>query len=327
MTDRLPSLNALRVLEAVARHLSLTKAANELRVTPAAISHQIKGLEADLGISLVERDGRRLRLTNAAQAGLADLRLAFDRLTQAARKIREHGRSETLTISTTPSFAAGWLIPRLERFRARAPEMDLRLDTSVRLLNLEREGIDAAIRYGAGDYPGLETVRLFTEGVFPVCSPAACAGPHPLREPADLKWHTLLHLDWWHALPASGAAGTSGDWPDWRMWLLAAGVEGVDHTRGPRFSDSGMALQAARLGQGVALGSTSLVGDDLAAGTLIVPFELSIATRFACFLVYPKDAATQPKIVAFREWLLSESGIAADTAPDDDAETAETKAS
>lgn len=319
MTDRVPSLNALRVLEAVARHLSLTKAANELHVTPAAISHQIKGLEADLGIPLVERSGRRLRMTEAAQAGLGDLRVAFDRLTQAARKIREHGRSETLTVSTTPSFAAGWLIPRLERFRARQPDIDLRLDTSVRLLNLEREGIDAAIRYGAGDYPGLETVRLFNEGVFPVCSPAVCAGAHPLNEPADLKWHTLLHLDWWHALPAAGATGASGDWPDWRMWLLAAGVEGVDHTRGPRFSDSGMALQAARLGQGVALGSTSLVGDDLRAGTLVVPFALSIATRFACFLVYPKDTAAQPKIAAFREWLLSETGVAAGGGADGEA--------
>lgn len=297
MAERLPSLNALRAFEATARHLSLTRAASELHVTPAAISHQIKALEADLGVKLLRRSGREVRLTEAAQAGLAQLREAFDGLAQAARRMRAQAGGRLLTVSVTPSFAATWLVPRLDRFRAAHPEVDLRIHASHRVVDFARDGIDVAIRYGSGDYPGLHAVPLFEESIFPVCSPALVDGPPPLREPADLKGHTLLHVD---------LGPHHGTWPDWRMWLLAAGADDVDHTRGPRFSEISMALQAAVRGQGVALGSTGLVDDDLAAGRLVWPFDLCMPTDFGYYVVCPEATAGQANVAALREWLIAE---------------------
>jgi LysR family glycine cleavage system transcriptional activator len=298
MAERLPSLNALRAFEAVARHLSLTRAAAELHVTPAAVSHQIKALEQDLGVSLLRRVKREFLLTDAAKAGLPDLREGFDRIAQSARKMREDDAAGLLTVSLTPSFAANWLVPRIDRFKETEPDIDLRLDTSTGLADFVRGNVDVAIRYGTGDYPGLRVVPLFEEQIFPVCSPELLEGPHPLREPADLKLHTLLHLDW---------TPQKGEWPDWRMWLLAAGVRGVDVTRGPRFSDFSLALNAAVRGQGVALGSSALVADDLAAGRLAWPFQLCVPTTFACYFVCPEDSAERPKVAAFRDWLLAEA--------------------
>jgi LysR family glycine cleavage system transcriptional activator len=297
VAERLPSLNALRAFEAAARHLSLTRAGSELHVTPAAISHQIKALEADLGVKLLRRSGRAVRLTEAAQAGLPQLREAFDGLAQAARRMRAHAGGRLLTVSVTPSFAATWLVPRLDRFRAAHPEIDLRIDASHRIADFARDGVDVAIRYGAGDYPGLGAVRLFEESIFPVCSPALLEGPQPLREPADLGMHTLLHVD---------VGPHHGSWPDWRMWLLAAGAGDVDHTRGPRFSEISMALQAAVRGQGLALGSTGLVDDDIAAGRLVWPFDLCMPTDFGYYVVCPEDTAGQANIAALREWLVAE---------------------
>ena len=297
MLQRLPSLNALRAFEAAARHLSLTKAAAELNVTPAAVSHQLKALEADLGLTLLRRAGATFVPSDAALAGLPDLRAAFDGLAQGVRKIRDHAGGGPLTLSVNPSFASTWLVPRLDHFKAAHPEIDVRLDASTDLVDFARDGIDAAVRYGAGDYPGTQTIRLFRESFFPVCSPALLDGPHPLRAPADLKWHTLIHVDW---------TSRTGEWPDWHMWLSAAGVTGVDHTRGTRFMQSNLALQAAVAGQGVALGSTALVADHLAAGRLVWPFELCLPTDFGCYFVCPQETAGLPKVAAFRDWLLAE---------------------
>ena len=164
-------------------------------------------------------------------------------------------------------------------------------------MDFARDGIDVAIRYGSGDYPGLHAVPLFEESIFPVCSPALVDGPAPLREPADLKGHTLLHVD---------LGPHHGTWPDWRMWLLAAGADDVDHTRGPRFSEISMALQAAVRGQGVALGSTGLVDDDLAAGRLVWPFDLCMPTDFGYYVVCPEESAGQANVAALRDWLIAE---------------------
>ncbi len=296
---RLPSLNALRAFEAVARHLSLTRAAEELHVTPAAVSHQIKALEADLGLPLLRRARREFFLTEAAQAGLPALREAFDLLGEAVERMRSERPDRLLTISVLPSFAVSWLVPRLSRFKAQHPEIDVRLDTTDRVVDLRREAIDLGIRFGAGDYPGLQVDRLLDEEIFPVCSPALLDGPHPLRTPEDLRHHTLLHVDWTPFIEETS---------DWKLWLMAAGLEQVvDVSRGPRFSHTNLALQAATHGQGVVIGSRALAEDDLAAGRLVRPFGMSVPVNFCYFVVTTPAAARLPKVAAFKDWLLGEA--------------------
>jgi LysR family glycine cleavage system transcriptional activator len=297
MANRLPSLNALRAFEAAARHGSLKLAAAELHVTTAAVSQQIKLLEQDLGTALLLRIEGRWVPTAAGAAGLGELRRAFDGVSQGVRRIREHRRNR-LTVSVVPSFAATWLVPRLDRFRRRHPEIDLLIEATTAVADLARGDADVAIRYSAGQLPGLASARLLGDEVCPVCSPRLLEGPHGLRQPADLAHHTLLHSDWTTA---------SGGWPDWRAWLATAGVTGVDADRGPRFNQHSMALQAAIEGHGVALGSTSHVVDDLAAGRLACPFALSLPTPFAYYVVMLPEAMARPEVAALRDWLLAEA--------------------
>ena len=296
---RLPSLNALRAFEAVARHLNLTRAAEELHVTPAAVSHQVKALEEDLGVPLLRRVRREFFLTDAAQAGLPALREAFDLLGDAVERMRSELPDRLLTISVLPSFAVSWLVPRLSRFKAQHPEIDVRLDTNDRVVDLRREGIDLGIRYGAGDYPGLEVDRLLDEEIFPVCSPSLLEGPQPLKTPEDLRHHSLLHVDWTPFMKETG---------DWTLWLMAAGLdEVVDVSRGPRFSHTNLALQAAVHSQGVVIGSQALAADDLAAGRLVRPFGMSVQLNFCYFVVTTPATARLPKVAAFKDWLLREA--------------------
>ncbi len=296
---RLPSLNALRAFEAVARHLNLTRAAEELHVTPAAVSHQVKALEEDLGVPLLRRVRREFFLTDAAQAGLPALREAFDLLGDAVERMRSELPDRLLTISVLPSFAVSWLVPRLSRFKAQHPEIDVRLDTNDRVVDLRREGIDLGIRFGAGDYPGLEVDRLLDEEIFPVCSPSLLEGPQPLKTPEDLRHHSLLHVDWTPFMKETG---------DWNLWLMAAGLdEVVDVSRGPRFSHTNLALQAAVHGQGVVIGSQALAADDLAAGRLVRPFGMSVQLNFCYFVVTTPATARLPKVAAFKDWLLREA--------------------
>jgi len=299
MARNLPPLNSLRAFEAAARHLSFTKAAEELHVTPAAISHQIKALEEQLGVPLFRRLTRALRLTQAGQAALPPMRDGFDKLADAVDLLRAHEDSGAVTVSLDPSFAAKWLVPRLDRFRAAHPELDVRLDATDKLADFERDNVDLAIRYGSGNYPGLVVERLLSEEIFPVCSPKLLAGPVPLAQPGDLRNHTLIHLEW------NTETVTA---PNWRMWLLAAGIHDVDFTRGPVFSMTTLALQAAIEGLGVALASSFLVADDLAAGRLVMPFDLSVCDPldFAYHVVVPKRTADLPKVAAFKTWLLDE---------------------
>jgi LysR family glycine cleavage system transcriptional activator len=298
MTGRLPSLNALRAFEAAARHGSIKLAADELHVTTAAVSQQVKLLERDLGTSLLRRIDGRWVPTPAGAAGLAELRGGFDGLRQGVRRIRAH-RRHRLTVSVVPSFAATWLVPRLDRFHRRHPEIDLLIEATTELADLARGDADLAIRYSAGPPPGLAATRLLGDDICPVCSPRLLAGRHGLRQPADLRHHTLLHSDWTTA---------EGGWPDWRTWLATAGVTGVDPDRGPRFNQHSMALQAAIEGQGVALGSSSHVIDDLAAGRLVCPFDLVLPTRFAYYAVTLPAAAARPEVAALRDWLAAEAG-------------------
>ena len=203
-----------------------------------------------------------------------------------------------LTVSVSPSFASKWLVPRLEHFTAAYPETDVRVSANMALVDFERENVDVAIRYGRGVYPGLRVDKLLDDTMTPVCSPHLRDGPRPVRVPEDLRRHTLLHDD---SMDFEAAA------PDWRMWLAAAGVDGVDPERGLRFSQADLSLQAAIEGVGVALGFRSLVSGDLAAGRLVMPFDLSLPLSFAYFVVAPESTAERPKVAAFRDWLLAEA--------------------
>lgn len=308
MTRRFPGLGPLRTFEAAARHLSFTKAAEELGVTPGAVSVQVRAIEDRLGVRLFWRTSRTVRLTGAGETMLRAAREALDVIAGAVERVGPAGGRRVLTVSVGMAFAAKWLVPRLDRFRRLHPGVDVRLDVTERLADFAREEVDVALRFGSGAYPGLRADRLFEEEVFPVCSPRLLEGERPLRQPADLRHHTLIHEDW--RAEGDGWAG----WPDWPMWLLAAGVEGVDPTRGIRFRQTALVIQAAVEGQGVALGNTSLVGDDLAAGRLVRPFDLSLKalSRFAYYLVSPRATADRPLTRAFREWVLLEVAAAND---------------
>lgn len=299
MSHRLPPLNALRAFEVAARHLSFTKAAEELHVTPAAVSQQVKTLEDFAGTPLFRRLTRALRLTDAGHAVLPLLREGFDKLSEAAQVLREREDERVLTVSVPPTFGAKWLVPRLDRFYRDHPELDLRLDATDRRVDFNEENVDVALRYGRGRYPGLVSECLLPEVATPVCSPALLQAAHPLRTPQDLRHHTLLHVQW---MMESEVA------PNWRMWLRAAGIDDVPAERGPRFNLESMAVQAAIDGQGVALVSGAPVAADLAEGRLVRPFpgEANQATQFCYYLVYPEGQLKRAKVAAFREWILTE---------------------
>ncbi len=299
MLYRLPPLNALRAFEAAARHLSFKQAARELSVTPGAISQQIKRLESDLGTQLFRRRPTSLQLTEAGQDYLPVIRRAFERISEATERLQVARGIEVVTVSSMSGFAAKWLVPRLGRFRALHPNIDVRISTSWHLVDFGREDVDVAIRHGLGRYPGLRSWRVLVEDMVPVCSPKLLAGRPALRELSDLGNHTLLHDE---------------ERRDWSLWLEAAGVTGIDGTRGLSFSEETLMLEAAIEGQGIALGRSALIERDLEQGRLVKPFDVQIPNAFAYYLVCPEGRADRPKIVAFRDWLLREAGREAGSA-------------
>jgi LysR family glycine cleavage system transcriptional activator len=294
--SRLPSLNGLRAFEAAARHLSFTKAAEELNVTQTAISHQIKRLEQELGLRLFLRQNRTLTLTNEAREYLPGIRAAFQDLRLATERLKRKDNDNVLTVSTLTSLAAKWLMPRLSKFQEQYPAIDVRVTTSTALVDFERDRVDAAIRYGLGQWPGLRTDWLMADEMFPVCSPELLKGSHPLRTVEDLANQTLLH--------------TSDAYEDdWRVWLTAAGKPvTLSKHPGLTFDLIFMTVQAAIDGLGVAMGRTAYVEADIAKGRLVVPFDLMIPSAAGFYLVCPEATANQPKIEAFRDWLLSSAG-------------------
>ena len=251
MAVRLPSLNGLRAFEAAARHLSFARAAAELGVTRTAVSHQIRRLEEQLDVRLFVRQPEGLALSNEGRAYLSDVRAAFGKLRVATRP-QARPRS-VVTVSTTPTLAAKWLVPRLPAFNATFPDIEVRIGATMPLVDLARERIDVAIRYGCGHWPGLRCDRLaMTDAFFPVCSPTLMRGRVPLRTPSDLAAHTLLYVE--------------HERYEWRLWLDAAGAEGHVAARGLSFDVAYLALQAAIDGAGVALGYAPYVAADIAAG-------------------------------------------------------------
>jgi LysR family glycine cleavage system transcriptional activator len=294
MAERLPPLIAVRYFEAAARHLSFTKAAQELHVTHSAISHQIKSLEEWFGMPLFRRLNRSIVLTEAGQAYVRPVREALEKLGEASRALRAREQSGTLTVSVIPSFAAKFLVPRLGSFRRAHPDIDVRISASERLVDFAREDVDVAVRYGRGTWPGLRIDRLVRENLFAVCSPKLLRGPTPLRTPADLVNHTLMH---------------DSDWPEsmWERWLAAAGVK-IDQPKSRlSFNYSNLMIQAAIDGLGIALAQEALVRDDLATGRLVKPFDVDMPSEYAYYVVAPEATAERPKVAAFRNWLLTEA--------------------
>lgn len=301
MARRIYPLNSLRDFEASARLLSFVKAAEELHVTPAAISHQVKRLEAYLGVVLFRRLPRGLLLSESGQVLLSELREVFLRLDKAMERVTGSDSRGELTISVAPMFAVKWLVPRMQRFNALYPDIDMRVSSSLRPVDFQRDGFDAAIRFGRGKYPGLKAVKLFDESVTPLCSPRLLDDARVLHRPDDLRHHVLLHDDSMAFDPAA---------PTWDTWLQAANAKRVNASRGPRFSQPDLALQAAVDGAGVVLGWRYLAAEDVAAGRLVQPFELSLPLRSAFYLVYPDASVDRQKLIALREWLLKETGHA-----------------
>ncbi len=291
---RLPPLNALRAFEAAARHLSFTKAAEELHVTPGAISQQVKSLEEYVGTTLFKRLNRSLLLTEEAEACLPALRLGFDKLAEATEALTASKTENRLVVSTAPSFASKWLVPRLGDFQEKFPEIDVWVTAALELADFAKDGIDVAIRYGSGNYPNLVVERLLDESVIPVCSPKLIGEEGKLRTPADLKHYTLIH---------DVSADLEESHPDWSMWLKAARVEGIDGTRGLRFNQTSLALEAAMNGKGVALTMSSLASQDIENGRLVKPFDLTLPVDFAYFLAYPKSKANLAKVQKFAGWI------------------------
>lgn len=300
MARKLPPLNALRAFEAAARHLSFTKAADELAVTQAAISHQVKALEDHLGLSLFRRLNRRLVLTEAGQLYLPVLRDAFDAIAGGTARLHQDQESGPLHVSVVPSLAAKWLLPRMSRFRDRHPDIDVMISANLKLIDFSDGVFEVGIRYGVGNYPGLRVDRLLDDEVFPVCSPKLLEGPHPLKRPEDLRHHTLLHDE----------VSRHDESPDWQSWLQAVGVNGIDVRRGPGFSDSSMVIEAAAAGQGVALGHRWLAAADLESGRIVMPFGPAIPSKFAYYVVSPPALAERRRVRLFREWLLEEAAEA-----------------
>ncbi|MGZ3375654.1 MAG: transcriptional regulator GcvA [Phenylobacterium sp.] len=294
---RLPPLNALRAFEAAARHRNFSRAADELSVTPGAVSQQIQNLEDYVGAALFKRTPKGLLLTDAAQTALPALREAFDRLAEAASLLTAAVDGRRLTLTAPPSFAAKWLVPRLGAFEQAHPQVDVWLSAAIELVDLAAGEVDVAIRYGAGRYPGLEVHRLFSETVIPVASPEHLAN-QPLVTPADLANHVLLH---------DGSPDLDDSCPDWSMWLAARGLKTIDGMRGPRFNQSSLVIEAAVNGRGVALAKRTLAQADLEAGRLVAPLQIATAVDFAYYLVHPKAKGRLPQVKAFVSWIEAEA--------------------
>jgi LysR family transcriptional regulator, glycine cleavage system transcriptional activator len=293
MTARLPSLNGLRAFEAAARHLSFTQAASELNVTQTAISHQIKRLEQELGVRLFVRQNRALALTPQARDYLPGIRAAFNDLRLATDRLLRKDDDHVLTVSTLASLAAKWLLPRLSAFQEAHHGIDVRITTSTSLVDFQRDKVDAAIRYGRGQWPGLRADWLMADELFPVCSPALLKGKKPLRSPDDLKDHVLLHT-------------SNANSDDWRLWLWAAGLPAdISRQPGVTFDLIFMTVQAAIDGIGIAMGRTAYVQEDIAKGRLVVPFKITLPTDAGFYLVSPSGRADSPKLAAFRQWLVT----------------------
>ncbi len=304
MKRLLPGTRALRTFEAAGRHLNFTRAANEVGLTPAAVSYQIKEIEDQLGIVLFTRSSRRIQLTPAGAVLLDATTDALDTLQRAVSRARRMTRgSANLRVSLSARFATNWLLPRLPRFNLAHPEIALAFDISDEIREFDTDDIDVAIRFGTGNYEHARSDRLFNTVIVPVCSPALLNSGPPLKTPRDLFHHTLCYVDW----KTEGMV-----WPNWRMWMASAGIDNFDDSRCIGFSDSSYVVQAVIESGAVGLADLDMIESDLAQGRLVRLFDIGVgvAPEYAYHLVYPERNNQNSSIVALREWMLNEAGIA-----------------
>jgi LysR family glycine cleavage system transcriptional activator len=307
MAEYLP-LTALKAFEATARHGSFKKAANELHVTTGAVSQQIKTLEDILGVKLFHRLHRGLEMTEAARAGLPKLTSGFSDIAEAMQYIRYFDAQDALSVWVAPSFASKWLVPKLSHFNEQHPKIDVRISVSNAMIGRGQGGemvpaksfyqqdIDIGIFFGRGGFKDYRADKLFSVDLVPLCSPKLVnEGEHPLREPKDLIHHHLLHDD-------TAYEGR----PDWAGWLRKVGIDDIDAHHGSRFNQISLALDAAVNGQGVVLGIRQIAQADIASGKLVIPFEPALKLNYSYYIVSLNDTADEPRVRAFREWVMSE---------------------
>ncbi|WP_309771282.1 transcriptional regulator GcvA [Agrobacterium larrymoorei] len=292
MAAGLPSLKGLQAFEAAARYRSVTLAANELHVTPGAVSLLIRDLEAHLDVQLFIRRPRHIQLTPQGERYYNALKTAFVMLREATAELTARSGVNVLTLSCTPTFAAQWLMPRLAAFQDANPRIDVRLSVTNRLVDFSQDTVDIAVRHGSGRYNGLESVRLIDDSTLPVCSPALLERLGSVRVPDDLRSFPLLHDE---------------NRNEWRRWLELAGAADIDASGGTVFLDSNGALDAAKAGYGVALTRRSLVAKELSLGTLIAPLDTEMVSTLAYYLVYPPRVLNNPDVLKLRDWMLSEA--------------------
>ncbi len=291
MARRLPPLNGLKAFEAAARSESFTRAAEELNVTQGAISHQVKALEVTLGLKLFHRERQRLILTGAGRDYLTVIRDALDQIAVGTERLLQRQESGVLTVSTSPDFAAKWLVNRLSRFAEKYPDVDLRVSATTHYVDFARDDVDIAIRHDDGKWPGLDVQRLYSERLFPVCSPKLVAGRNRITKVADLLKFPLLRLE---------------DAKNWTRLLEAAGVKATVRP-GPVLNRASMLIDAAIDGQGIALARTALAAWDLINGRLVRPVDVSLRMANTYWIVCPKALSNVPKIATFRSWVLAEA--------------------
>ena len=298
MSYQIPNLNGLRAFEAAARHLSFSKAADELNVTPAAVSHQVRGLEDSLGVKLFERKNRTIALSEAGARCFPGVRDGFEAIDRAVRLVGHKTGDRVLVVSVGPMFTSKWLAPRLVGFMERHPDIDTRISANPNFSDFTSDGVDVAIRFGHGHYRGLHIEPLMEEWVVPLCAPHLMASGPPLARPSDLAEHTLIHDE---------SLNFSPDAPTWDDWLKAAGVGSLDNSRRLRFSNADHAIDAAVEGGGVVLGRSVIAANDIRSGRLVAPFELPLSSGMSYYLVCPPGAHKHAKVRAFRDWLFEET--------------------
>jgi len=288
-------LNGLKAFDAAARYLSFTKAGEELGVTPAAVGQQVRLLEEYLGVQLFERQKKRLILSERGRSVLPEIREGLDKLVSALNKLKKDRRRQTLVVSTAPSFASKWLMPRIEEFRSCYPDVDIKVDVTERLVDFGREPIDVAIRYGKGHYPGMRSELLMSETIFPVCSPRLVNAIGGFSSESDIRRLTLLHDE---------TLNFEAGYPNWSRWCDEHGLRDLDTSRGLRFNSSVLATQAAVEGLGVSLGRSVIVEDDLMQRRLLEPFSERMASPFSYFIVRPDVVSANPLTDPFACFLL-----------------------
>ncbi len=298
--NSLPPLNSLKAFEAAARHLSFSKAAAELNVTPAAISQQIKLLERFLDVLLFKRKNRQIILTKSGKRLLPSLSEGFNLITAAVNSIQNYHEDEPLTITAPPAFVSKWLIPKLNGFNQRHPKINVRIDSSKRLIDFDTETVDVGIRFSYDEDNTLDSTHLFSLDVIAVCSPTLIKQKHPLNKASELANYTLLNY---------AERYKDDTWPDWEMWLSTMGIKGVDASHAILFNQKEMVLQAAIEGQGIALTTSIVAENDIRSGRLIQPFNFSMPIQFSYFLVTSHQKSKLKKVKLFKQWIIEQAQV------------------